>query len=331
MIVLAGDVGGTRTRLGIFSIENRNFTRLAFERYETKKFDSLVQIVKAFLDTADAHPRAAAFGLAGPVIDGVCDITNVGWKVDVAELSKAINIPRTTIVNDFVANAHGLVALRPKDLAAIQRGKHEGLANQVLIGPGTGLGEAIITRHGGDIVVVPSEGAHQDFAPQDGVQIELLRYLQKKFQKVSKGHVSYERVVSGPGIVNIYEFLKSARRAKESPIVQKALRAKGADKPALIMRLARKDKLCKMAANLFFSVLGAEAGNIALQATAFGGVYLTASTVRNNIALLKQSQFLKYFRNKGRQTVLMKQIPVYVVKNEQLGILGAAALASELF
>lgn len=326
MIVLAGDVGGTRTRLALFSIENRNFTRLAFERYETRRFDRLEQIVQAFLAATDAHPRAAAFGIAGPVIDGVCKTTNLPWMIDVSKLSKAMNIPRTTIVNDFVANAHGINALHHKDLAIIQRGVHEGLANKAILGPGTGLGEAVIAQHGGDTMIVPSEGGHQDFAPQDELQIELLEFLKDKF-----GHVSWERVLSGPGVSNIYEFLKKLKYAKESPAIKAALAERGADKPAVIMRFARKDKLCKMTSDLFFSVLGAEAGNIALQVVALGGVYLTGSVARHNIALLKQSPFLKAFRNKGRMSGLMKRIPVYVVKNEQLGILGAAALASELF
>ncbi len=326
MIVLAGDVGGTRTRIGLFSIENRSFKTVAFERYESKKFDRLEEIVQTFLKAIDVHPRSSAFGIAGPVINGVCRTTNLPWVIDVASLSETMRIPRTTLVNDFVAAAHGIDALHHKDLAVIQRGTHEGLANKALIGPGTGFGEAIIAQHGGDTVVVPSEGGHQDFAPQNDLEIELLRFLGAKF-----GHVSYERILSGPGLVSIYEFLNKKRAAKESAIVSKALAAKGADKPAVIMKSARKDPLCKKAADLFFSVLGAEAGNVALQATALGGLYIAGSLVRDHVALLKQSPFLKRFRDKGRMSGLMRHMPVYVVKNEQLGILGAAAIASELF
>ncbi len=326
MIVLAGDVGGTRTRIGLFSIENRNFKTLAFERYESRKFDCLEEIVQTFSKTIDAHPRAAAFGIAGPVINGVCRTTNLPWVVDVASLSKAIGIPRTTIVNDFVAAAHGIDALHHKDLAVVQRGLHEGLANKALIGPGTGFGEAIIVQHGGDTVVVPSEGGHQDFAPRDALEIQLLQVLKMKF-----GHVSYERILSGPGLVNVYEFLKKKKAAKESAAVTKALNSKGADKPVIIMKFARSDTLCRKTTDVFFAVLGAEAGNVALQATALGGLFMTSSLVRDHVALLKQSPFLKRFRDKGRMSGLMKHIPVYVIKNEQLGILGAAVIASELF
>jgi glucokinase len=326
MIVLAGDVGALRTRLALFEIENRNFHVLAFERYETKKFGNLGQMVQTFLKTTDAHPRSAAFGIAGPVIDGVCKATNLPWTIDVAKLSKAIGIPRTAIVNDFVAHAHGLPAVRHKDLAEIQRGTYEGLANQVLLGPGTGLGEAIVAQHGGDTIVVPSEGGHKDFAPHDKLQAELLTFLQEKF-----GHVSYERVLSGPGILNIYEFLKKQKHAPESGMVAAAFRPKDADKPAIIAKFAAKDKLCRLTAETFFSILGAEAGNLALQATALSGVYLIGSGVRDNLALLKHSPFLKSFRNKGRLSSMMQRIPVYVVKNEQMGLLGAAALASDLF
>jgi glucokinase len=326
MIVLAGDVGGTMTRLALFAIENRNFTPLALQVYESRKFENLGQIVQIFLKANDAHPRAAAFGIAGPVVDGVCKTTNLPWTIDVAQLSKRIGIPRTTIVNDFVAHAHGLDALKRKDVEIIQKGAHEDMANKVLLGPGTGLGEAIVAQHGGDVVVVPSEGGHKDFAPQTALQIELLKFLQAKF-----GHVSNERILSGQGVLNIYEFLKKNGVAKESPAVAQALSAKGADKPSTIAKFASKDRLCRMTADLFFSVLGSEAGNLALQAMAFGGVYLVGSGVRNNLVLLKQSPFLTAFRSKGRMSEMMKKIPVYAVKNEQLGILGAAALASELF
>lgn len=326
MIVLAGDVGGTRTRLGLFSIENRVFRTLAFERYQTKKFKNLGEIVNTFLKALDVHPRAAAFGIAGPVLDGRVKTTNLPWTIDVARLAKSIGIKRTTIVNDFVANGYGLEALTPKDLVTIQKGKPEGLANRAVIGPGTGLGEVVIAQHGGDSIVISSEGGHKDFAPQTEREIELLEFLKRKF-----GHVSYERVVSGPGILNVYEFMKKMKYAKESPEVKKALAAKDADKPAVIMKHARKDKLCKMTADLVFSVLGSEAGNLSLQATAWGGIYLTASLVRNNVGLLKKSGFLKRFRNKGRLSRVVERTPVYVVKNERLGILGAAALASRLF
>ncbi len=326
MIVLAGDVGGTRTRLGIYSIENRSVKPLAFERYRTKEFENLAQIVKTFLSVNDVHPRAAAFGIAGPVMDGICKATNLPWKIDVAQLSSRIGIPRTTIVNDFVAHAHGIEALPKKDVVVLQRGKYEGLSNKVLFGPGTGLGEAIIAQHGGDSVVVPSEGGHQDFAPQNEIEIELFKYLRSKF-----GHVSDERILSGPGILNVYEFLKKGKYAKESEAVKKALSAKGIEKPGIIMKFAKKDKLCKMTTDIFFSVLGAEAGNLALQSMAFGGVYIVGGLVRTNIDVMKKSPFLKSFRNKGRLSHLMEKIPVYVVTNEKLGILGAAALASDLF
>ncbi len=326
MIVLGGDVGGTKTRLGLFSVENMNLTTLALDCFENKDFDNLAQIANVFLEANDAHPRAAAFGIAGPVIDGVCKATNLPWKIDVGVLSRRIGIPRTTIVNDFVAHAHGIATLKRKDIVVIQRGDYDGLANKALFGPGTGLGEAIIAQHGGDSIIVPSEGGHQDFAPQNELEIELLKFLMKKF-----GHVSNERILSGPGIMNVYEFLKNNGYAKESAVVKAALRAKGAKMPSTIMKFSNKDRLCKLTTDLFFSVLGAEAGNLALQAMAFGGVYIIGGLVRNNAALMKKSPFLKNFRNKGRLSPLMRKIPVFLVTNEKLGIMGAAALASDLF
>lgn len=327
MIVLAGDIGGTSTRIGLFEIQNRNVKKLAFEKYASRKFNSLGQVVRTFLKTLDVHPRAAAFGVPGPVFDGVVKTTNLPWKIDAAVLSKQIGIKRTALLNDLEAHAHGIDKLaRSRDLATVQKGNYQHLTDKVLIGPGTGLGEAIVAQHGGDTVVVPSEGGHKDFAPQDKLQTRLLEYLRGKH-----GHVSYERLLSGPGIVSIYEFLKKSKAAKESKAVRKALSAKGADKPQVIMRFARSDKLCNKTADVFFSVLGAEAGNLALQAMSFGGIYIVGGVVRNNISLLKKSPFLKSFRNKGRMSGIMKKIPVYVVKNEKLGILGSAALAHELF
>lgn len=326
MIVLAGDVGGTRTRLGLFEIENRNFKTLAFERYQTRKFRNLGQIVNTFLKTEKMVPRAAAFGIAGPVIDGVCRATNMPWVIDVAKLSKRIGIPRTTIVNDFVANAHGISALRPNDLYVLQRGEPDALRNKAVIGPGTGLGQAIIASRGGTATIVASEGGHDEFGPQNERQIELLEFLKRKF-----GHVSYERICSGPGILNVYEFIKSMKYAKESELVKKALKERGADKPKVIIKHANKDKLCKITANMVFGILGAEAGNLALQAMAIGGVYLVGSIIREDLKIIKKSPFKKMFNQKGRFTKLTNKIPVYVVKKEQLGILGAAALASQLF
>jgi glucokinase len=327
MLVIAGDVGATHARLGLFNTENRNFRALSLEKYATKKFDNLGQMVQAFLSVIDARPRAAAFGIAGPVIDGICRATNLPWTIDVERLSGNIGIKRTTIVNDFVAHAHGLSALKQKDLAVMQKGRHEGLANKALIGPGTGLGEALIAQHGGDAVIVASEGGHTDFGPQDELQMELLEFLQDKY-----GHVSYERVISGQGGVDIYEFLKKMKAAKESAKVSAELKkASPTERPRVILRNAYKDRLCRKTANLFFSVLGSEAGNVALQSFAVGGVYLAGEAVREHTSLLKQSPFLTRFRNKGRMSGLMRQIPVYVVKNEQLGLLGAAVLASELF
>ncbi len=327
MIVLAGDVGGTKTRLGLFSVENRNVKKLVFERYPNKNFDKLADIVRLFMATHDAHPRSAAIGIAGPVIDGVCKATNLPWKIDVGLLSKRIEIPRTTIVNDFVAHAHGIDALRNKDIAVMQKGKYENLSNKVVFGPGTGLGEAIVAQHGGDTIVVPSEGGHQDFAPQDQLQMDLFKHLSQKYG----GHVSIERILSGPGLMNVYEFLKKKKIAKESREIKKLLEAKNSDKPAIIMRHAFKDKLCKKTTDLFFAVLGAEAGNLALQSMAFGGIYIIGGLVRSNISVMRRSPFLKAFLKKGRMSHLMKRFPVYVVKNEQMGIMGSAALASNLF
>ncbi len=326
MIVLAGDVGGTHTRMGLYNVENNNLHKLAFEVYSTKKFSSLGQIAKTFLKTIDVHPRSAVFGIPGPVIEGVVKTTNIPWVVDVKKLSKDIKIKRTTIINDLVAQARGIETLTPKDWVVIQKGKYEGLANKVVMGPGTGLGEASITQHGGDTIVAASEGGHTDFGPQDEVQIELLEFLRDKY-----GHVSFERILSGPGLLNIYQFMKSMKYAKESPAVKKAFAAKGADKPAVIMKFAKKDKLCKLTAELFFSVLGAEAGNLALQTMALSGIYLTANIVRSNVDLLKKSKFLARFRNKGRLSHLVNRIPVYVITKHHMGILGAAKLASELF
>jgi glucokinase len=324
MIVLAGDVGGTSARLGLFSVENRNCKKLAFERYNTKDFGSFAQLIHTFLAATDSHPRAAAFGIAGPVLDGFAKKTVLPWDVDIAKVSKATGLSRIAIVNDFVAHAHGLDALSRKDLEIIQKGDYEGLANKGILGPGTGCGEAIIAHHGGDSIVVPSEGGHQDFAPRSDLEIQLLRHLRGKY-----GHVSYERIISAQGIIDIYEFL-GKNFVKESEAVSRLLEQKGADKPAIILRNAVKDKLCKATADVFFSVLGAETGNLALQAMAFGGIYIVGGLTRSNLAVLKKSPFLKSFQSKGRLASLMKRIPVYVVKNEELGILGAAALANEL-
>ena len=324
-LLLAGDVGGTKTAVSLFEARAAGPRLLRQASFHSGEFESLQAVVRRFLGAGPpVRVAAACFGVAGPVVDGKCVTTNLPWHVDERGLATAIPAPRVRLLNDLEAAAHGLLTLPPRDLERLQGGKAR-KGNMVLIAAGTGLGEAILVWDGARHRVVPSEGGHADFAPRGDLETDLLRFLRKEF-----GHVSYERVLSGPGLYNIYRFLRETSDAPEPPWLADRLR--NGDPGAVIseVALAGGHPLCVTALELFVSIYGSEAGNLALKALAVGGVFVGGGIAPKIRAKLMDGTFLAAFADKGRYRDLMASIPVRLVLNPQAPLLGAARVARDL-
>jgi glucokinase len=322
-MILAGDIGGTNARLAYFQSTNGTL-RLVSERvFPSREHKELGEIVVKFLQGSDTHPQVACFGIAGPVRHGRVETSNLPWVVEQSRLAQQIQLPATLLINDLEANAWGIGALTEKDIVALNRVPGDRIGNQAVIAAGTGLGEAGLFWDGSRRRVFASEGGHTDFAPQDDLQIELLRFLQKRFD-----HVSYERILSGPGLVNVYEFLREKGCGEESREFKDEL--KQGDAAALISRaaLAGTSSLAEQALDLWISVYGAEAGNLALKLMATGGVFLSGGISPKILSKLTGPRFMEAFLGKGRLRGLVESIPVRVVTNEKAGLLGAARCAA---
>lgn len=322
MRVLAGDIGGTNARLAIVEVTGKAARIERQERYATAQEPSLVPIVRRFLAAGGTPPARACFGVACRVIQGVCRPANLPWTIDEGELAAAIGIGRTSIINDFDAIGHGLEFLDPRDVETLQQGQPVAHGPIALIGAGTGLGEAMLIWDGSRYLVRPSEGGHVNFAARNELEWGLYRAVRSEFD-----HVSYERVVSGPGLIRIYRYL-AVTRGNENNDVRDEM--KGADPAAVIVRhgLADSDPLCVEAVNLFTSILGAQAGNLALTILALGGVYIAGGIAPRMVSKLRTGPFLPAFNDKGRLSPFVARVPVHVIMNTNVGLLGAAGVAA---
>lgn len=325
MIVLAGDVGGTNARLATVEIEGRGARIVQPKRYVSHDYPGLAPIVRHFCEETGTRPDRACFGVACPVVGDDCTAPNLPWTINARALAGDIGIRRTTLINDFVAVGYGIETLVPGDLATLQEGTAGPEAPIALIGPGTGLGQGFLIREGDHYRVLASEGGHGDFAPTGDVQAGLLRFLREEF-----GHVSWERLLSGRGIANIYRYLLAAKTAPEQPSVRAELEQE--DPAAVIARhaLDSSDCLSVRAVDLFCEILGAQAGNLALTVVAAGGVYLAGGIAPRLAERLASGPFMAAFRNKGRLSELLSRIPVRVIMNPNAALLGAAAVAARL-
>ena len=322
--MLAGDIGGTNARLAIVDVDGRRARIEREQRYASQEAPSLAPIVQRFLGEAGRSLEWACFGVAGRVIDGVARTPNLPWTIDERELAAAIGIAHTSLINDFEALGHALVLLEPKDVETLQRGEPIAHGPVALIGAGTGLGEAFLSWDGGRYHVHPSEGGHAEFAARDEDEWELRRSLQDEF-----GHVSRERVVSGPGLIAIYRQLAAAGSGVENDAVRAEMGRQ--DPAAVIVRhgLDGTDPLCAAALERFTSLLGALAGDLALTVLATGGVHVAGGIAPRMAAKLRTGPFLAAFRAKGRLSAFMLRVPVDVITNPNVGLLGAAAVAAE--
>ena len=320
---LAGDVGGTKTLLRLFEAGGGV---LAEGRFDSASFPSLEQVVADFLNDFSSHSIAAAcLGVAGPVEGGRANITNLPWQIDEESIAAEFRIPQVRLINDFQAVAYGIEALESRDLATLQAGTPQECGVRAVIGAGTGLGEGFMVWQGGYYAALPSEGSHADFAPTDALQIELLRHLAERY-----GHVSYERLLSGPGLVNIFEFLRDSRGQQVTAELQSAM--KDGDPAAAISAFAMsgKDALAMSALDLFARIYGAEAGNLALKVLARGGVYIAGGIAPQIMGKLEDGDFLRTFAGKGRFAGLLGDIPIHVVLNPKVGLMGAARVAERI-
>lgn len=309
---LAGDIGGTKTHLAFF--ENEIKTPTKTQKYVSKDFSSLSEIVKEFTKETQTVEKAA-FGIAGPVSEGVCKTTNLPWTIDSKDLAKELKTDKVALLNDLEANAWGIKVLSEEDFYVLNQGKENPKNNQALVSAGTGLGEAGLYFDGKLHRPFACEGGHCDFSPRNEREIELFRYLNKQF-----GHVSYERILSGPGLENVYQFLLN-----EKELDKKKLEAKKISEKAL----EETCPICEEALDLFISIYGSEAGNAALKFFALGGVFIGGGIAPKLIDRLKDKDFMTSFVNKGRFESLLKDIPVKVILNPLTALFGAGYFAKE--
>jgi len=321
--LLAGDAGGTSTRLAIVRVSDGALRVDATARFESRGHPSLAAIVHEFRATQSQPVARACFGVAGPVVGGRVETPNLPWVVDAAALAHELGLAEVDVINDLEANAHGIFALSPKDFAVLNAGA-AAPGNRAVISAGTGLGEAGVMWDGRSHHPFATEGGHADWAPKTELEAELLRHLARKFG----GHVSVERVVSGPGLVNIYEFLRDTGRGDEPGWLGEALA--GGDHAAVISTAAMSGRsaLCAAALDLFASAYAAEAGNLALKMMAIGGVYLGGGIAPKIIGRLKTPAFVRSFTAKGRLGSLLEAVQVRVVMNDHAALLGAARFAA---
>jgi glucokinase len=325
---LAGDIGGTKTNLAIYAYED-DHERLVVKKnasYPSKDHATLAEIIRAFIGDDHAEIRKACFGVAGPVKGGVVQVTNLPWVVDAAALRTELNFQQVSLLNDLEANAYGINTLLPHELLSLNPNADlRQIGNRALIAAGTGLGEAGMVWDGVTHRPFASEGGHASFAPNDSVGDELLMFLRKEH-----GHVSWERVLSGMGMKNLYRFFRQRTQQPEPDWLGAQLL--NGDLGAVVTQagLAGKDPVCVEALDCFTRNYGAEAGNLALKMLALGGVYIGGGIAPKMLPKMQSQIFLDAFYHKGRMSPLLQSTPVYVILNDKTALQGAAWYAAHV-
>lgn len=319
-MILAGEIGATRTRLAAYETEGNRLNCVVGKTYPSHDYASLAEILPDFTRTEGIPVHSACFGVAGPVRAGRSKISNLPWTIDAKELASQLKLPTVGLLNDLEAYAYGIDALESKDLITISPGSEDAEGNRAVISAKTGLGMAGLYWDGFRHHPFACEGGHADFAPRDAVQIDLLSYLQKKY-----GRVSTERILSGPGIHDIYNFLRDTGKADEPATLQEVISAT-ADASPLISRFALEGKypICEQTLSIFVSVFGAEAGNCALRYMTTGGIYIGGVIAAKIAPKMQDGTFMKAFLDKGRMESILKDIPVQIIANDDAGLIGAA-------
>jgi glucokinase len=321
-IVLAGDIGGTKTKLGLFRRGKRRPLLKASETYPSGEAPHLEDLVEHFLDKHRASVASGCFGIAGPVIKGRVKTTNLPWEVSEVRMKNRFKWSHVSLVNDLTAMALAVPLLGSRELFSLNKAKIRKGNNLAIVAPGTGLGQALLVFRDGRYIPVSSEGGHADFSPNTETEVELWRYLHKRF-----GHVSVERILSGPGLVNIYSWLRDSKRFSEPAWLVKSMEEIDPARAIAEAALTDKHPQCVASLNAFVSILGAVAGNLALTAMTTGGVYLGGGIPPKILPKLKEPIFMKAFTNKGRFKEFLQRIAVRVILNDEAALLGAAQCA----
>ncbi|AFZ34547.1 glucokinase [Stanieria cyanosphaera PCC 7437] len=362
MLLLIGDIGGTKTILRLVEVAEQvqsietiqqanyrgtktilrlveiaeqvqSFETIQQANYSSSSFCDLVPMVKEFLARVESKaPQRACFAIAGPVINNSSTLTNLNWHLDSKRLEQELNLEKVDLINDFAANSYGVLALKESDLYPLQIGQSQPSSPIAVIGAGTGLGEGFLIPQGRFYQVFATEGGHTDFAPRNDLEMQLLQYLQ---HKLNTEHISVERVVSGQGIVAIYQFLRDSNYAAESPEISAKIlnweqqKSPKIDPAAIISQGARVsgDRLCQKTMAMFVEAYGAEVGNVALKLLPYGGIYLTGGVAIKNLEIMSDGRFLASFKQKGRVSFLLENIPINLVNNVQVGLLGSILYA----
>lgn len=323
MKILSGDIGGTNSRLALCEVEGTVVRRDIQAIYESRRYDSLADIARDFVSEHHIEVHHACFGVPGPVQGRQAHVTNLPWQVDADDLERNLGIDSIYLLNDLEANAHGLATLSEADFRELEPGSPGATGNAGLLAAGTGLGEAGLFWDGRRHRPFACEGGHTDFAPSNDDEIELLRFLQARHGD----HVSWERVISGPGLVSLYEFLLERDKDAGSKVLGEAM-AEGDPAEEISNAAIRGDSLARRTVDWFLGLYGAEAGNVALKYLATGGIYLGGGIAPKLADLLPESDFIERFRGKGRMRGLLERIGLSIVMNDKAALQGAASYAA---
>jgi glucokinase len=323
-MILAGDVGGTKVHLALYSFDHGQLVHVRDERYPANEFSGLQEIVQRFLaESSNPEITAACFGVPGPVRGGRLRLTNLPWTLDSRELSAGLNITHLFLINDLEANGYGIPELTPDQIFTLNEGDPSAVGNRALVSAGTGLGEGVLVWNGKTHIPMASEGGHCDFAARNPLEIELLSWLMEKYS----GRVSFERVVSGPGLTNVYTFLRDQKHMEEPAWLRQLMEAE--DPNAVIGEVGEegKSELCAKSLEMFAASYGAEAGNMVLKVLAAGGMYLGGGIAPKMLKTMRGGAFMQAFTDKGRLSEVLIHTPVRIILESRAALMGAAAYA----
>jgi glucokinase len=323
-MILAGDVGGTKVHLALYSFEHAQLVHVRDERFPAHEYSGLQEIVQRFLaESSNPEITAACFGVPGPVRGGRLRLTNLPWVLDARELSAGLNITHLFLINDLEANGYGIPELTPDQILTLNQGDPAGVGNRALVSAGTGLGEGVLVWNGKTHVPMASEGGHSDFAARNPLEMELFTWLTQKLN----GRVSYERVISGPGLTNIYTFLRDEKGMEEPAWLTQRMQTE--DPNAIIGEAgeAGTSELCSKALEMFAASYGAEAGNMVLTVLATGGMYIGGGIAPKMLKTMQSGVFMQAFADKGRLSELLVHTPVHIILESRAALMGAAAYA----
>lgn len=320
--VLAGDIGGTKTNLAFFAATPQELKPLYAAKYPSAEYGSLQEIIQHFLTEAKQPlPNRLCLGVAGPVLDGKVDLTNLNWLLDCKEISRQTNVKEVMLLNDLEAMAYGLAVLKQEDFITIHQGLPGNTGNMAIIAPGTGLGQAGLYWDKKNYFPFPTEGGHCDFSPRTDLDMELCKYLQTKYEVVS-----WEKVVAGPAIFDLYCFLRDVKKKEEPSWLTELWKQAGTDESAVISQAAIQQKaaICVETMDLYIRYLAHETSNLVLKMKATGGVFLGGGIPPKIAPLLQQESFYKHYLDCDRMQHLLETVPIRIIKNDRTGLLGAA-------